>query len=177
MCSPAFIPLAIGVVGGAIQGKGAQDSAYAQASMMDQNAQRSMQTADDIVDRGRKDADWQRVKTQQDIGTQRVAQAANNGMVDQDTNALLNQDVAMIGELDAQTIANNAAREAYGFEVQAQDLQENAKSTRKAGKNAMINSILGGAAQGMSGFSDMGGFESIGGNTAPVSAGTRKTFT
>ncbi len=172
MCWMAAIPLALGVVGGMQKGKGEKDSAYAQAKNMELNAQRNMETADDILVRGAYDADWQRVKTQQNIGTQRVAQAASGGMVDQDSNLLVNMDEAMIGELDAQTIANNAAREAFGYETQAMDLQVGANNMRKAGQNAQKNSILGGITSGMMGAASMGGFEGIGGAAGGVGAST-----
>ena len=157
MCSPAFIPLALGVVGGISKGNQEEAQARDQANQMNDNAKRSFATAADVLNTGRVDADWQRVKTGQAVSEQRVAQAANGGVVDQDSNAQLNQDVAMLGELDAQRISNNAARSAYGYQVQAVDLMSNANRTIQAGANAKKNSILGGIAQGASGYAAAGG--------------------
>lgn len=50
----------------------------------------------------------------------------------------------MLGELDALTIQNNAAREAYGYRVQAQQDISNAGQTVRNGKTAATGSILGG---------------------------------
>ena len=43
-------------------------------------------------------------------------------------------DAAFLGELDAMTIRNNAAREAWGYKVQAADIRERARITRREGR-------------------------------------------
>lgn len=172
MCAPALIPLAIGVGMGALQGMGQRDQANAQASALRQNAAYQYQAAQDALDRGRKAADRQRVDTQGAIGTQRTAMAGNGGEINEGTNALIQQDTAQFGELDALTISNNAAREAYGYQVQAQTDENNAARTQAAGRKAMFSSIIGGA---VSGISAGGGFSGLfgGGAGAASGAGTQ----
>lgn len=58
----------------------------------------------------------------------------------------------MLGELDALTIQNNAAREAYGYRVQAQQDLSNADQTIKNGKTAATGSILGGLGKAFGSF-------------------------
>jgi len=151
MCSPALIPVAIGAGAGLMQGLGKKAEANAQADQLRQNAMFLRQSADDAIARGRSESDWARVETQQLIGTQRTAQAASGGEVNTGTNALMQQDTAQLGELDALTISNNAAREAYGYNVEATSNEQNAKRIKKAGKNAVLTSVIGGALGGVGG--------------------------
>ena len=58
--------------------------------------------------------------------------------------AQIQDDTAMLGALDALTIQNNAAREAYGYRVQAKQDILNASQTVQNGKTAAMGSILGG---------------------------------
>lgn len=169
MCFPALIPIAIGAGMGLMQGMAGRQQADQQAADLRQNAFYLNQAADDSLARGRKDSDWQRVETQAAIGTQRAAQAASGGVVDQDSNMQLTLDTAQLGELDALTIANNAAREAYGYQVQAATGLKNATQLQSNAKRAMTTSILGGALQG-AGSSFGGGMF---GSAAGAGAGTQ----
>lgn len=127
--------------------------------------------ANDSIARGNIEADTYRQKVAGLIGTQRAAQAANGGVVDNDTNALLQQDTAQFGELDALTISNNAAREAYGYRVQANAANENAARTVQAGKNAFTSSLLGGVISGIGGMYSSGGLGNLFGSAQ--GAGTK----
>lgn len=109
------------------------------------NAGISERAAADAILRGSLEADEQRKQTQQVIGSQRVAFAANGIDVNTGTAGQIQNDSAALGELDALTIANNAAREAYGYQVQAMDQRQQGKLARYSGKMEMIGSILGGA--------------------------------
>jgi hypothetical protein len=134
-----------------MQGMGKKAEANAQADQLRQNALFLRQSAADAESRGRHEADWQRNETQQLIGTQRTTQAASGGVVDEGSNALIQQDTAQLGELDALTISNNAAREAYGYNVEATSNIKNSIKAKAAGKNAVISSVVGGALGGMGG--------------------------
>lgn len=148
MCSPAFIPMAISAGSGLLQGISQSNQANAQAADLQRNAAFLNRAANDARARGVVESDNQRVQTQQLIGTQRAAQASNGGDVNEGSNALLQQDTAQYGELDAMIISNNAAREAYGYEVQASNAIDNAKTLKKNAKTGLISSVLGGAVQG-----------------------------
>jgi hypothetical protein len=152
MCSPALIPVAIGAGGGLLQGLAGKSKADSQAAALRQNAFYLNQSASDSRVRGMIDSDQSRVQTQQAIGTQRAAMASNGGVVDTGSNAIIQQDTAQLGELDALTISNNAAREAYGYEVQSQDNLRTAKNLQKEGKKGVLTSMLGGAIGGSAGL-------------------------
>jgi len=170
MCWLALIPVAMAVVGGIQQGN-AQDAA-AQSAARDArtNATYANDAANDALARGRYDADLQRIRTGQNIGTQRAAMAANGGLVDQGSNATLQEDTAALGELDALTIQNNAAREAYGYKVQAAQGFSNANQLVLQGQTAKQNSLLGGVIKGAGSFFGGGGMSMFGG--ASTGAGT-----
>lgn len=162
MCYLALIPVALAVVGGVMQGNAQKQQADAAASNARINANFANQAANDATSRGAYDSDLQRVKTAQNIGTQRAAQAANGGEVNSGSNAQLQEDTASLGELDALTIANNAAREAYGYKVQALTGNNNAAQLEANGKSAQQNSILGGVINGIgAGYQSTGGFGSF----------------
>lgn len=177
MCSPAaLIPVAIGAGAGLMQGLGKKAEANAQADQLRQNAMFLRQSADDAIARGRSESDWARVETQQLIGAQRTAQAAAGGEVNTGTNALMQQDTAQLGELDALTISNNAAREAYGYNVEATSNLQNAKRIKKAGKNAVLTSVIGGALGGVGGdtFSGLFGSALGDGTTSALASNTTR---
>jgi len=165
---------------GLMQGQQKKAAAEQEAADLRTNALYLNQTAEDALQRGRYDADWQRIGTESFIGTQRTAQAANGGLVDSGSNAILQQDTAQLGELDALTISNNAAREAYGYQVEATGLIKNAGTLQKNAKNAVMTSVIGGALGGMgSSFGGGGGsmFGSSGGQAVNGQAGFRAGIT
>jgi hypothetical protein len=170
MCWVALIPLAAAVVGGVMQGQQQGAAATAQASALKQNAAYLNRAANDARYRGVVDADTQRVQTQNLIGTQRAAMAGNGGVVDDGSNALIQQDTAQYGELDAMIISNNAAREAYGYEVQATSNFNNASTLKSNAKTGMMSSLLGGVVGGL-GSAFSGGLFS-GGSGSGLGTGT-----
>lgn len=144
MCWMALIPVAISLVGGMMGAQNARQEGAFNAGMLNRNAALKEQAAQESIFAGNTSADWQRVRTGQAIGTQRAVQAANGIDVNSGSAAQLQDDTAMIGELDALTIQNNAAREAFGYQRQADQDRMNAIQTKiNAGNNAM-GSILGG---------------------------------
>lgn len=144
MCWMALIPVAISLVGGMMGAQNAKQEGAFNAGMLNRNAALKEDAAQESIFAGNTSADWQRVRTGQAIGTQRAVQAANGIDVNSGSAAQLQDDTAMIGELDALTIQNNAAREAYGYRIQADQDRLNAIQTKtNAGNNAM-GSILGG---------------------------------
>lgn len=152
MCWMALIPVAIGLAGSMMQAQGQTQNANFQSGMMKQNALFKEQAAQETIAAGDTSADWQRVRTGQAVGTQRSVQAANGIDVNSGSAAQLQDDTAMLGELDALTIQNNAAREAYGYRVQAQQDRLNAVQTVQNGRTAATGSILGGLGSAFGSF-------------------------
>lgn len=170
MCWVAAIPLAIGALSGAMQGQQQSAQAASQAGALRQNAVYLGNAAADARARGLQESDLARLQTQQLIGTQRAAAAASGGVVGQDSFGIIEQDTAQLGELDALTISNNAAREAYGYEVERSEALTTAKNLTSQARKGMLTSVLGGALQGF-GSSGGGGFFASAGSGA--GAGTR----
>jgi predicted lipid-binding transport protein (Tim44 family) len=99
--------------------------------------------------------------------------AASGGVVDSGSNAILQQDAAQLAELDALTISNNAAREAYGYDVGRADNLTTARNLQTNARKGMMTSILGGALGGAG--SSMGGMFG-GGGSAAMGTGTRQAL-
>ncbi|WP_454911120.1 virion core protein, T7 gp14 family [Stutzerimonas chloritidismutans] len=127
-------------------------ASYEQGKYLDEvakvNAGISKKAGEDAMQRGGVAADEQRKTTQQVIGAQRAGFAANGIDVNTGTAGQIQNDAAALGELDALTIMNNAAREAYGYRVQAMDQRQQGKLAKYQGKMEAIGSILGGAEKG-----------------------------
>jgi hypothetical protein len=157
-----------------MQGQQQSAQAKAQASALRQNALYLNNAANDAKVRGAIESDQARVQTQQLIGTQRAAQAANGGLVNEGSNAIIQQETAQLGELDALTISNNAAREAYGYQVEASNALSNAKQLSKIAKRSPFTSLLGGVIQGAAGAYGSGLFSSTGSGTAAALSGASR---
>lgn len=127
MCSPTLAISAVTTIGGAImQMRGQQQQAQAQRASADYNAavQRNNavlanQQAQDAVERGRVDESRHRRQVQQLKGRQTAALAASG--VDVNSGSALDTlgDTAVMGEIDALQIRDNASREAWRYRVEA----------------------------------------------------------
>lgn len=136
------------------------EGAY-QAAVYRQNASIADQQGADALLRGTETERRFRQGTKQEIGASRAALAAQG--VDVNTGSALDVQAseAAIGELDALTIRNNAAREAWGFQIDAVNNRQAAKlaefsgaQTAAAYKNAATSTLLTGAANTYGLFSE-----------------------
>jgi hypothetical protein len=139
--------------------EGAQQQASAQAAAAKFQAQVAAnnqtlanQAASQAVQSGEAKATQQEMRTRSTFGAIAAAQAANN--IDVNTGSALDvrTGAAETGQLDALTIRSNAAREAYGFQVQgvsfsadAALLEMKSQQAIEAGNIAAMGSLLGGA--------------------------------
>lgn len=140
------------VAGGGMQALGQYESGKANESLMKQNARIADIQADDALERGRKAEGRNRIDVRRTIGAQRAGLAASGVDISADGSAIdLIADTARLGELDALTIRNNAAREAWGYKVQATDLRARGKIARMEGTYEAVGTLLstGGKAYGM----------------------------
>lgn len=129
-----------------------------------ENKRQAEEAARDARDRGRKEVALYRIRATQATEKARVAYA-NSGVdstVGTPANALA--DSRMMTELDAQMLANNAAREAMGYDNQAKKWARQAKADAKAMQSKQTATILGGLADfaggsqsGVKGYDDYGG--------------------
>jgi hypothetical protein len=116
-----------------------------QTQQMETNARMAKMQADQATKRGEKAAQAVRQKTKQLIGSQRAALAAQGIEVNADTAADIQADTSALGALDALTVKNNAWLEAWGYKVQANDYETQAKMVSNAAKyNSKMTLVTGG---------------------------------
>ena len=101
--------------------------------------------ARDALGRGAEAASRQRAVTRGVIGTQRAGYAGQNVDVGVGSAIDVQADAALLGELDAQTLIQNAEREAWGYKVEGADRRMAADVARKGGA-AQASAITWGAA-------------------------------
>lgn len=117
-----------------------------QKAVLKHNASMADAEAQDAVDRGQVAEQRQRLATRQTIGSSRASLAAQGVDVSSGSAADVQASEAGLGELDALTIRNNAAREAWGYKVQATDLRRQGDLAAFSGDQA----AAGYRAQGLS---------------------------
>lgn len=117
------------------------------------NADQTERDAAFVLERGQRAANRQRQDAKGLVGSQRAAAAASGVEVNDGSALDVQADTAALGELDATTIANNAAREALGYKAQAsgyrqQGIYEGLAARNQAGalKTAGYSTLLTGAA-------------------------------
>jgi hypothetical protein len=122
-------------------------------SVEQRNAELARLESTDALERGQIAEQRERLATRQRIGTSRAALAAQGIDVSMGSAADVQATEAAIGELDALTIRNNAAREAWGYQVEAEfattrgNMAAFAGNQEAAGYRAeSLNTLLTGAA-------------------------------
>lgn len=140
-------------------GKAQQAASNSQAEISDYNAHVADLQATDAVQIGAQEEARFRTQIRTTIGAQRAGMAASNIDVGFGSAVDVQADAAYLGELDALQIRTNAARQAWGYQVQAYDYRKQADVLRKTGvaqaaageaaaagaKYQIAGTILGGA--------------------------------
>ena len=158
MCKPTTLLMnastVVSGVGQIQQGNAAAASAKYNAQVAEMNATLADRRARDAIERGQVEEQQKRAQVAQLQGRQQAAMAANG--VDLSFGSPLDTlvDTAVLGELDALTIRQNAAREAYDYQVQGVNSRAdaslsrmNASSAKKGGYLAAAGTVLGGGAK------------------------------
>ena len=161
MCDPVTIGVvavgasALSAYGQIQAGQAAKQAGDYNAAIARNNQIIAERQAEDAVKRGDIAADEQRRKTARVLGAQKAAIGASGVALDSGTPMDIFGDTAAFGELDALTIKSNAARDAYGYQVQGMNFEAEGAMARTRGTNAQRASyiqagstLLGGAAQG-----------------------------
>jgi hypothetical protein len=104
-----------------------------QASVANQNAETATAQANDAINRGNAAAEQRRVQMRQQLGTQVATMGASGADLTSGTALDITGDTAQFGSLDALTTLNNAQREAYGYQVQATNYENQASAARSQG--------------------------------------------
>lgn len=114
-------------------GEAARRAGEAQAQLADYNAAVADLQARDAVARGAIEEAQFRRDLNVLVGAQRAGYAAGNIDVGYGSAVDVQADAAFLGELDALTLRTNAAREAWGYQVEAVDLRRRALLARTEG--------------------------------------------
>lgn len=139
----AVASLASSVIGGGMQFMAQRQAGAAQANALryqaDVDKNNSIiqeRLAKDAIERGKTEEQMHRIKIGQLKGQQLNAFAKNGVETDSGSALDVLSDTAMIGELEALTIRNNAEREAYGYRVQGMNYSASAANNRTAASTA-----------------------------------------
>lgn len=114
-------------------GEAQKAASESQAQLADYNAAVADLQGKDALERGAEEESRFRTQIRSAIGSQRAGFAAGNIDVGFGSAVDVQADAAFLGELDALTIRTNAAREAWGYKVQGEDLRRRAEIARKEG--------------------------------------------
>jgi hypothetical protein len=105
-----------------------------EGNVLEQNADLADLAAADATARGITDENQVRGTVRKVLGSQRAAYAAQGIDLSSGSVGDVAADTALMGELDALTIRNNAMREAWGYKVEAAQTRDKAKYARQAGR-------------------------------------------
>lgn len=157
-------PLTLGVIGigsslagGLVSASGAMAKGQADKAMYDYqsgvallNQKIAKQNAEYAIRAGGTAAYQSGLKTKDVVGQQKAIQGASGVDVGSGSNVTVRADTTKIGQLDQQTIRENYAKKAYGYEVEAEIKGTEAVANRVAGEQAekagemnALSSILG----------------------------------
>lgn len=148
-----------GYIGSQNAAKGVKAQGKYEQSILEQNAQFAEQNAADVVEQGKVDELRHRAAIKGLIGTQRAIAGAAEININSGSIKDIQEETDLIGEIDALTIRNNAARQAWGYKVEAADLRNRGKlaamgalNQASAIKSQGYTTLLTGAAQAASYF-------------------------
>lgn len=178
MCDPVSISIAsiaATVVGTGASIYGQMQSSAAASAAASYNAQVSAnnqklanQEAQDAIARGDQQAQLKASATEQVIGRQKAALAANGVDVNSGSAVDLESDSAAAGQFDQLTIQNNALRESIGYHNQGINYQNQASLDEASSANALSAGEL------QAGASVFKGAGSVAGQWYNFSYGTRQ---
>ena len=155
MCEPATWlavgSLVLGAAAGVQQASAQRAAGRAEEAQAKENAKIANAQARNTELQGQIEEDRRRQQTRAMLAKQRTAIAANNVDMSSGSASDLLGDTAAIGEQDALTIRANAARQAWGYKVDATNSLNQGSMAKAAGKNAATGTLLTTAANTFSG--------------------------
>jgi hypothetical protein len=159
MCLPAA-PLAlaaagVSAVGSMVSGYGAMQQGRYESKVAKQNAELSMEAAQDSILRGSGERRNFFRQVGQAKGDQVAAMAANGIDPDYGSALRVQQDTATLSREDEQNLYSNIEERTRGEQINAMNLVSEAKAAKYRGKQAMIGSVMEAASSLAGGFSQM----------------------
>lgn len=147
MCAPAaaipFIMMATTLATGAMQANAQRQEGAANAAIAENNQRIVSAQAEAENANATREMDQKAWETRALIGRQKAALASNNADLSQGTAMDILGESAMFGEYDQQTIRNNAARSAWGFQAEKTNLGNQATMAKWSGKTQAAATMLG----------------------------------
>lgn len=138
-------------------GIASRNQALYQAQVAKNNAEVEKRNSDQSLISGQSAETAKRIQTTRLIAAQTAGQAANGLDVAVGSPLDVRNADQMEGDLDALTIRYNATRQAYGFNVQADNDLTSAKMYKRAGNDALFKGFLGAGTSLISGASSITG--------------------
>lgn len=136
--------MASSAMGAYNQSKGTKAAYEYQAAVNRNNATLAEWQARDAITRGQRAEQSQRLKTAQLKGSQRAALAARGVALDEGSALNILDDTDFMGEADAMTIRDNAAREAWGARTQGANYESDASMlSARAGAESPFKAAAG----------------------------------
>lgn len=151
MCEPTTIAaIALTVAGGLYSADAANEAGKAQQQILARNEETDRQRAQLANRIGSVQEDRHRAKVRHMLGAQRANLAARGIDPDSGTALALQDETVSFGETDAMTIRYNAAREAWGFGVSADNAATERAVVGASTRNAVRGTLLTTAASAFS---------------------------
>lgn len=175
MCDPVTLT-ALAVASTVTQGIGAMKQGRYQNNIAQYNARNQENQAIQLKNQANEAENKQREQTQQLIGKQRAAAAANGVNVDSGSALQLQKDSALFGEVDALKIRSNYQNEVNALNTQSELTSLEGEASLASGKNAFGTSLLSAAPDGASTYVSQKWYKqnsaaNTTANTVPVIAG------
>jgi hypothetical protein len=152
MCEPVSISIGMMAVAGAITaysqheaGVAANNADKYQAKVAENNAIMANRNAQDALDRGNVEASQAAAKNRALMGSQRATFASNGLLLNSGSVGDVLGSQAEMGSLDQLTIHSNAAREAQGFKVEANNYTASGQLLKAQGAQAELAGNLAAA--------------------------------
>lgn len=145
MCDPT-IAIAMSALGTGMSFIGGMQQARYQEKVAAQNAQLNARAAEDAIERGNRAETMRRLQTVQERGSAAASLAGQGFNVGSGSALTRQSDIGAMGDIEALTIRNNAAREAYQIRVQGHAQAAESAGQIAASKNNAMSSLISGAA-------------------------------
>ena len=152
----AAIGTGVSAMGQMQQASAAKASADYQAKVAAGNAQLASQNAAMASASGEAQAAISEQKTRAEVGTELAAQGSSGVDINSSTASAVRASQDMTGQLDAQTIRSNAARQAYGYETQSTNYENQSSADTSQGQNAQTAGYVGAGGSLLSGVGNEG---------------------
>lgn len=137
-----MLSMAATVIGGIVQARSQRQLGEQRAEMLDRQAEEEDIRAADAVKRGQEKVRRHLMKAGQMRGTQKAMMAAAGVETSSGSPLAVIMDTQTIAELDAQTIARNAEREAAGISSSAANMRAKADYEEEAAEGKATSSLL-----------------------------------